>query len=78
MTRSAGPLFACALALLSAQANAQAGATPQQRFTTTPINRLRPSNRSPGASIRLLQTTFVGHWSKPPQRTASPSNFSLA
>jgi hypothetical protein len=28
MTRSAGPLLACALALLSAQANAQAGATP--------------------------------------------------
>jgi hypothetical protein len=28
MTRSAGPLFACALALISAQANAQAGATP--------------------------------------------------
>jgi soluble lytic murein transglycosylase-like protein len=28
MTRSAGPLVACALALLSAQANAQAGATP--------------------------------------------------
>jgi hypothetical protein len=28
MTRSAGPLFACALAVVSAQANAQAGATP--------------------------------------------------
>jgi hypothetical protein len=28
MTRSAGPLLACALALLSAQANAQAGASP--------------------------------------------------
>jgi hypothetical protein len=28
MTRSTGPLLACALALLSAQANAQAGATP--------------------------------------------------
>ena len=28
MIRSAGPLFACALALLSGQANAQAGATP--------------------------------------------------
>jgi soluble lytic murein transglycosylase-like protein len=28
MTRSAGPLLACALALVSAQANAQAGATP--------------------------------------------------
>jgi hypothetical protein len=28
MTQSAGPLLACALALLSAQANAQAGATP--------------------------------------------------
>jgi Transglycosylase SLT domain len=29
MTRSAGPLLACALALISARANAQAGATPE-------------------------------------------------
>jgi hypothetical protein len=28
MTRSAGPLFACAIALVSTQANAQAGAIP--------------------------------------------------
>jgi soluble lytic murein transglycosylase-like protein len=55
MTRSAGPLFACALALLSAQANAQAGATPaaaahqEADQPAVPIEPLPPAANPPTA-----------------------------
>jgi soluble lytic murein transglycosylase-like protein len=47
MTRSAGPLFACALALVSAQANAQAGATPPQ--PAVPVEPQPPAANPPTA-----------------------------
>src|SRR5580693_5256491 len=46
MTRSAGPLLACALALLSAQANAQAGAAPS---AAVPIEPQHPAANPPTA-----------------------------
>jgi soluble lytic murein transglycosylase-like protein len=54
MTRSAGPLLACALALLSAQANAQAGATPaavhpEAGQPTVPIEPQPPAANPPTA-----------------------------
>ena len=48
MTRSTGPLLACGLALLSAQANAQAGATPPaalQHDADQPVAPIEPQPR---------------------------------
>ena len=55
MTRLAGPLLACTLALLSAQANAQAGATPpvavhqEAEQTAVPIEPQHPAANPPTA-----------------------------
>jgi soluble lytic murein transglycosylase-like protein len=50
MTRSAGPLFACALALVSAQANAQAGATPPAAAHQEADQPARPEPLPPAAN----------------------------
>jgi hypothetical protein len=71
-------MLACTLALLSAQANAQAGATPpvavheEAEQTAVPIEPQHPAANPP------TPMKFVGPWSKPRRRTACPSNFSLA
>ena len=55
MTRTAGPLFACALALISAQASAQAGATtpalghPEVDQKAVPSEPQRPAANPPTA-----------------------------
>ena len=66
MTRLAGPLLACALALGGGHANAQAGATP-------PTESKRLLRR-----IHLQRTTFVGHSRRQRRRTPFRSNFSPA
>jgi hypothetical protein len=66
MTRLAGPLLVCALALGGGHANAQAGATPP------------PESKETAATHAPTAATFVGHSRTQRRRTPFRSNFSLA
>ena len=78
MTRTAGPLFACALALISAQASAQTGVIAPAAVHPEADQKAVPSEPQRPVANRPQPTTFAGHWKRLRQRMASPSNFSLA